>query len=156
MQNPAGRYKDRTSCYLHSLPDGSNAANALSTPVCAHVPLAKVVMNLQLGFYSLLALLVGALGGIHVPINAALGVRINSALVATLTFYGIAFLMVAAACLLLWDRAAFAGLKTVPRWYFIAGAISAPSWAAAPISFPASGHSTCSCWPFRAKCSCGW
>jgi transporter family-2 protein len=81
-------------------------------------------MNLQTAIYLVAAVVVGGLGGIHVPINGALGVRIHSALVATLTFYGIAFLVTSAACLVVWDRPAFLALKTVPPWYFIAGVIS--------------------------------
>lgn len=81
-------------------------------------------MNLQMGFYLMLAVFIGALGGIHVPINGALGAKIHSPLVATLTFYGIGFGMIGLVCLLTWDRQAFAALVTVPRWYFVAGLIS--------------------------------
>lgn len=77
----------------------------------------------HMGFY-LLAVLAGIMGGIHLPINAALGSKINSVFVATFTFYGIAFLLISVICLLTWDRNAFAALNTVPRWYFIAGVIS--------------------------------
>ena len=72
-----------------------------------------------------LAVAAGALGGIHVPINGALGARIGSALVATLTFYGVAFLVIAAANALLLDRAALASLARVPAWtYLLPGVIS--------------------------------
>ena len=81
-------------------------------------------MNWQLMIYFTLAMLVGGLGGIHVPINGALGARINSALVATFVFYGIAFVIISAMVVVTWDRAAFAALGSVPRWYFIAGVIS--------------------------------
>ena len=81
-------------------------------------------MNWQLITYYFLALLVGGLGGIHVPINGALGARINSALVATFTFYGIAFVLISVLVTLTWNRSAFSALGTVPRWYFIAGVIS--------------------------------
>ncbi len=81
-------------------------------------------MNFQVALYFLAAVAVGGLGGIHVPINGALGARIQSALVATLTFYGIAFIVTSLACLAVWDRQPFLALKTVPPWYFIAGVIS--------------------------------
>ena len=74
--------------------------------------------------YILLAIVAGTLGGIHVPINGALGVRIQSTLVATFAFYGVAFLIIAFACALLAERAAFTALLTVPRWYYFAGIIS--------------------------------
>jgi len=81
-------------------------------------------VNWQTIFYVALALFVGGLGGIHVPINGAIGARINSALVATFTFYGIAFVLISGLVLLTWNPAAFQALSTVPRWYFIAGVIS--------------------------------
>ena len=74
--------------------------------------------------YILLAIVAGTLGGIHVPINGALGVRIQSTLVATFAFYGVAFLIIALACALLAERAAFAALSSVPSWYYVAGIIS--------------------------------
>lgn len=74
--------------------------------------------------YYLLAMLVGILGGIHVPINGALGKSIDSTLVATFTFYGIAFLVISLACAVSWDAAPWLALRSAPRWYFIAGAIS--------------------------------
>ena len=75
-------------------------------------------------FYTLMAVAIGALGGIHIPINGALGSRIHSVLVATFTFYGIAFSLIALVSLLSWDTKAFAALKTIPPWYFISGVIS--------------------------------
>ena len=81
-------------------------------------------MNWQIIFYYALAMLVGGLGGIHVPINGALGARINSATVATFVFYGIAFVLISLLVVLTWDRQAFAALGAVPRWYFLAGVIS--------------------------------
>ena len=81
-------------------------------------------MNLQLTSWILLAVFSGALGGIHVPINGALSMRIQSTMVATWTFYGIAFALNTVVVLMQWDRSAFVALASVPRWYFIAGVIS--------------------------------
>ncbi len=76
-------------------------------------------------FYIALAVAAGALGGIHVPINGALGARIGSALVATFTFYGVAFLVIAAANAVMLDRSALASLSRVPAWtYLLPGLIS--------------------------------
>ena len=75
-------------------------------------------------WYYLLAMAAGILGGIHVPINGALGARIDSPLVATFTFYGIAFLVISAVCAVTFDRPAFVALATAPRWYYLAGVIS--------------------------------
>lgn len=81
-------------------------------------------MSSQYIGYYVLAVLAGIMGGIHVPINAALGSKIHSSIVATFTFYGIAFLLISVICLFTWERDAFAALDTVPRWYFVAGVIS--------------------------------
>jgi len=74
--------------------------------------------------YILLAIVIGALGGIHVPINGALGEHIESPLVATFVFYGIGFLLIALVSLVFADRTAFLALAQAPRWYLIAGVIS--------------------------------
>jgi transporter family-2 protein len=81
-------------------------------------------MSAQLLLYYLLAVMVGILGGIHVPINGALASRISSTLVATFTFYGIAFVIISLICLATWEREAFVALRYAPRWYFLAGVIS--------------------------------
>jgi transporter family-2 protein len=72
----------------------------------------------------LLAIAVGVLGGIHIPINGALGVRLDSTAVATFAFYGIAFGLISLVCLIGWNRSAFTALASVPRWYYSAGVIS--------------------------------
>lgn len=67
----------------------------------------------------LFAGLAGALGGVHVPINGSLSTRIGSTFVATFTFYGVAFLLIALVNLIAFDRASFRALATVPAWYYI-------------------------------------
>lgn len=81
-------------------------------------------MSSETPLYFLFAICIGALGGVHIPINGALGHRIGNPLVATFTFYGIAFVLISVVCLATWDPQAFRALATVPRWYFIAGLIS--------------------------------
>ena len=81
-------------------------------------------MNSQMAFFILIAVLVGGLGGIHIPMNGALGARINSALVATFVLFGIAFLLITVTVLLNFDRQAFLALRTVPPWFYLAGVIS--------------------------------
>jgi len=78
----------------------------------------------RMTLYILLAIVAGTLGGIHVPINGALGERIQSTLIATLAFYGVAFTLIAAVSAVVGDREALSALLTVPRWYFVAGLIS--------------------------------
>lgn len=81
-------------------------------------------MSLQVIGYYLFALLVGALGGIHIPISGAMGHRIGSTLVAIFVFFGVAFSLAAIGAFIQMDRGAFAGLRSVPWWYFLAGVIS--------------------------------
>lgn len=72
----------------------------------------------------LMACAAGMVGGVHVPINGALGVRIQSPLMATLLFYGIGFAITGAAFLAFGNRDSIFALKTVPPWYFLAGVLS--------------------------------
>ena len=74
--------------------------------------------------YVLLAVGVGVLGGIHIPINGALGARLDSTPVATFAFYGVAFGLISLFCLINLDRTAFTALASMPRWYYSAGVIS--------------------------------
>ena len=67
----------------------------------------------------LIAAVAGTLGGIHVPINGALGVRIDSAVVATLTFYSVGFVAAATLALFAGNRSAFRALAETPAWYYL-------------------------------------
>ena len=82
-------------------------------------------MSNSMALYVTIAIFTGALGAIHVPINGALGARIQSATVATFTFYGIAFLLIAGVTLLTNERESIRQLARVPVWlYLTPGAIS--------------------------------
>ncbi len=82
-------------------------------------------MSGSTALYVTLAILTGALGAIHVPINGALGARIGSTAVATLTFYGVAFLIIAGITLLTSERESIRQLAGVPTWlYVVPGVIS--------------------------------
>ena len=76
-------------------------------------------MNGTLAFYLLLSIAVGALGAVHVPINGALGARIQSTVAATLVFYGVAFTVTALLALFAADRSALRALPHVPSWYLV-------------------------------------
>ena len=82
-------------------------------------------MSNGMALYVAIAIFTGALGAIHVPINGALGARIQSTTVATLTFYGVAFLIIAGVTLLTTERESIRQLGRVPVWlYLVPGAIS--------------------------------
>lgn len=82
-------------------------------------------MSNTMTLYVAIAIFTGALGAIHVPINGALAARIQSTFVATFTFYGVAFLIIAAVTLLTTERETIYQLGRVPMWlYLVPGAIS--------------------------------
>ena len=82
-------------------------------------------MSNGMALYVAIAIFTGALGAIHVPINGALAARIQSTTVATFTFYGVAFLIIAGVTLLTTDRESIRHLGRVPVWlYLVPGAIS--------------------------------
>ena len=82
-------------------------------------------MSDSMAFYVTIAIFTGALGAIHIPINGALGARIQSTTVATFTFYGVAFLIIAGVTLLTTERESLRQLGRVPVWLYLApGAIS--------------------------------
>ena len=82
-------------------------------------------MSNSMALYVALAIFTGALGAIHVPINGALATRIQSTAVATFTFYGVAFLIIAGVTLLTTEREAIRHLGRVPVWlYLVPGVIS--------------------------------
>jgi transporter family-2 protein len=92
--------------------------------------------------YLALAAAVGALGGIHVPMNGALGERIQSPLVATLVFYAVGFTCIATLALMGADRRAIVALTEVPRWYLAAGVISVVVVGASTFLIPRIGAVT--------------
>ena len=92
------------------------------------------------GWYVVIAILTGALGAIHVPINGALGARIQSTAVAVLTFYGVAFVLIAAFVFLTSERQLVRELRHVPLWlYVVPGLISVVVVASGTFLMPRLG-----------------
>ncbi|MEE8395907.1 MAG: DMT family transporter [bacterium] len=81
-------------------------------------------MSTQVLVYYLMALSVGVVGAIHLPLNGSLSVRIRSAPVATFALFGVAFSVISLIVLLTAERETFRALKTVPPYYFLAGVVS--------------------------------
>jgi transporter family-2 protein len=81
-------------------------------------------MSLVTLLHMALAFGLGALGGIHIPMNGALSLRIGSSLFATWIFYGVAFAAASVLCLIQWDARAVLALRHAPLWYYMAGLIS--------------------------------
>ena len=97
-------------------------------------------MSGSMALYVGIAIVTGALGAIHVPINGALGARIQSTAVATLTFYGVAFLIIAAVTLLTSERESIRQLSGVPVWlYVVPGVISVAVVASGTFLMPRLG-----------------
>jgi transporter family-2 protein len=96
--------------------------------------------GMTLYVYVTIAILTGALGAIHVPINGALGARIQSTAVATFMFYGVAFLIIASITLLTSQRESIRQLASVPVWlYLVPGIISVVVVAAGTFLMPRLG-----------------
>lgn len=90
--------------------------------------------------YVAIAILTGALGAIHVPINGALGARIQSTALATLVFYGVAFLIIACINLMTTERETIRQLAEVPAWlYLVPGIISVAVVASGTFLMPRLG-----------------
>lgn len=90
--------------------------------------------------YVTIAILTGALGAVHVPLNGALGARIQSTAVATFTFYGVAFLIIAGVTLLTTERESIRQLARVPAWlYLVPGIISVVVVASGTFLMPRLG-----------------
>lgn len=97
-------------------------------------------MSGSMTLYVTIAILTGALGAVHVPINGALGARIQSTAVATLVFYGVAFLIIAGVTLLTTEREAIRQLSRVPVWLcLVPGIISVVVVAAGTFLMPRLG-----------------
>jgi transporter family-2 protein len=97
-------------------------------------------MSTGMASYVVIAILTGALGAIHVPINGALGARIQSTAVATFTFYGVAFLIIACVTLLTTERESIRQLARVPVWlYLVPGIISVVVVASGTFLMPRLG-----------------
>ncbi len=97
-------------------------------------------MTGSMTLYIAIAIVTGALGAIHVPINGALGARIQSTAVATFTFYGVAFLIIAAVTLLTSERESLRQLGRVPLWlYVVPGIISVVVVASGTFLMPRLG-----------------
>lgn len=97
-------------------------------------------MSGSMTLYVTIAILTGALGAVHVPINGALGARIQSTAVATLVFYGVAFLIIAGVTLLTTEREAIRQLARVPVWLcLVPGIISVVVVAAGTFLMPRLG-----------------
>ena len=90
--------------------------------------------------YVALAIFTGALGAIHIPINGALAARIQSTTVATFTFYGVAFLIIAGVTMLTTERESIRQLGRVPVWlYVVPGVISIVAVASGTFLMPRLG-----------------
>ena len=90
--------------------------------------------------YVAIAIFTGVLGAIHIPINGALGARIQSTAVATFTFYGVAFLIIACITLLTSERETLRQLAHVPVWlYIVPGIISVVVVASGTFLMPRLG-----------------
>lgn len=91
-----------------------------------------------MGFYAL-AVLVGSISGIHIPLNSALGAKIQSPLLASVILFGVAITATGLAFLVTGNRGAVEALRSVPPWYFLPGLFSAVAVTSSTFLIPRIG-----------------
>lgn len=80
---------------------------------------------MQTGTYIFLALMIGVISAIYLPMNSSVSRYIGSPLTANITFYGVALVTLILLFAVLGDFATIANLKKVPPWLYLTGFISA-------------------------------
>lgn len=80
---------------------------------------------MQTGTYIFLALMIGVISAIYLPMNSSVSRYIGSPLTANITFYSVALVTSILLFAVLGDFATIANLKKVPLWLYLTGFISA-------------------------------
>ena len=75
--------------------------------------------------YLMMALAIGLVAAIYLPMNAAVGRHLGSPLTATITFYSVALVTTMVLFLFVGDFSTLKNIGKVPKWLFLTGVISA-------------------------------
>ena len=75
--------------------------------------------------YLVMALAIGLVAAIYLPMNAAVGRHLGSPLTATITFYSVALVTTMVLFLFVGDFSTLKNIGKVPKWLFLTGVISA-------------------------------
>lgn len=77
------------------------------------------------GIYIFLALMIGVISAIYLPMNSSVSRYLGSPLTATITFYSVALVTTILMFLLIGDPATLKNITSVPAWLYLTGFISA-------------------------------
>ena len=80
---------------------------------------------MQTGFYLILALTIGIISAIYLPMNSSVSRHLGSPLTATITFYSVALVTSVALFLIYGERDTLGRLGQVPAWLYLTGFVSA-------------------------------
>jgi len=77
------------------------------------------------GIYIFLALMIGVISAVYLPMNSSVSRYLGSPLTATITFYTVALATAVIMFLLLGDVATLKNITQVPAWLYLTGFVSA-------------------------------
>lgn len=80
---------------------------------------------MQTGVYILLALMIGVVAAVYLPMNASVARYLGSPLTANITFYTVALVTSVLLFAVYGDAATLRRIPEVPRWLFLTGFVSA-------------------------------
>jgi transporter family-2 protein len=80
---------------------------------------------MQTGIHILLALMIGVIAAIYLPMNSSVSRHLGSPLTANITFYSVALVTSILLFLVYGEYATLANLGKVPSWLYLTGFISA-------------------------------
>lgn len=77
------------------------------------------------GIYIFLALMIGVISAIYLPMNSSVSRYLGSPLTATITFYTVALVTTVIMFLFIGDAATLKNIGSVPTWLYLTGFVSA-------------------------------
>ena len=77
------------------------------------------------GIYIFLALMIGVISAIYLPMNSSVSRHLGSPLTATITFYSVALVTTILLFMIIGNTATLKNLSSVPGWLYLTGFISA-------------------------------
>jgi len=80
---------------------------------------------MQSGIHILMALMIGVIAAVYLPMNSSVARHLGSPLTANITFYGVALVTSIVLFLLFGERATLGNIGRVPAWLYLTGFVSA-------------------------------
>ena len=91
------------------------------------------------GIFILLALMIGVISAIYLPMNSSVSPYLGSPLTATITFYTVALMTTVFIFFLIGDAATLKNIGSVPTWLYLTGFVSAFIVIAITLPIPKPG-----------------